>query len=104
MARKYIIILFNQISDQLKLNRREMLKIALIYNKILKSEKASINHLSLIAICNFYIDKAIIIEGICNIFKKSGHILESRQILKVGLKYGQYFKEESRFFKKCMNY
>ena len=74
---------------------------AYLFRKILKAESSVINHVSLIAFCLFYaIRKSshhapITIKEIAEAFRKYGHRVNARLILRDGMEYKHHFVKKS---------
>ncbi|MBY9007550.1 MAG: transcription initiation factor IIB family protein [Candidatus Lokiarchaeota archaeon] len=91
-----IFNILNKITHYLNLNKNIKNNAAYYYRKIIKSEEKVINNISLIAFCIFFAvrkenhNAPITIKEIAIIFQKFGHRVNSRLILRDGLKYKKY--------------
>lgn len=91
-----ILNILNKISLYLNLNKNIRNSAAYYYQKITKKEKKVINNISLIAFCVFYAAKKeshnapITIKEISDAFQSFGHRVNSRLILRDGIRYKKY--------------
>jgi len=96
-----IFNILNKISIYLSLNKNIRNTAAYNYKKIIKNEKKVINNISLIAFCIFYAAREeshnapITINEISIAFQSFGHRVNSRLILRDGIRYKKYLTNKS---------
>ncbi len=97
-----IFNILNKVVQYLKLNKNIKNNAAYYYKKIVKNEKRVINNISLIAFCIFFAvrkenhNAPITINEIAYIFQKFGHRVNSRLILRDGLKYKKHLTSKAK--------
>jgi transcription initiation factor TFIIIB Brf1 subunit/transcription initiation factor TFIIB len=95
-----IFNILNKISLYLDLNKNIQKNAAYYYKKIIKREEKVINNISLIAFCLFYAARReksnapITINEISKAFQSFGHRVNPRLILRDGLKYKNFLKND----------
>ena len=96
-----IFNILNKLSIYLQLNKNIRNMAAYYYKKIVKNEKKIINNISLIAFCIFYAARKeshnapITINEISKAFQNFGHRVNSRLILRDGIKYKKHLMNNS---------
>ena len=96
-----IFNILNKITIYLNLNKSIKNNAAYYYKKIIKNELKVINNISLIAFCIFYAARKeyhnapITITEISKAFQNFGHRVNSRLILRDGLKYKKYLHKRT---------
>ena len=96
-----IFNILNKLSIYLQLNKNIRNTAAYYYKKIVKNERKIINNISLIAFCIFYAARKeshnapITINEISKAFQNFGHRVNSRLILRDGIKYKKHLMNNS---------
>jgi transcription initiation factor TFIIIB Brf1 subunit/transcription initiation factor TFIIB len=96
-----IFNILNKITIYLNLNKSIKNNAAYYYKKIIKNEQKVVNNISLIAFCIFYAARKgyhnapITIIEISKAFQNFGHRVNSRLILRDGLKYKKYLHKRT---------